>query len=60
MHCSLIRKDQLERMKRLGVILELQNAFMWDKADNVERNLGLAVANPCGAQPHGYRHPGYQ
>jgi predicted amidohydrolase YtcJ len=45
MHCSLIRKDQLERMKRLGVILELQNAFMWDKADNVERNLGLAVAN---------------
>jgi predicted amidohydrolase YtcJ len=45
MHCSLIRKDQLERMNRLGVILELQNAFMWDKADNVERNLGLAVAN---------------
>jgi predicted amidohydrolase YtcJ len=45
MHCSLIRKDQIERMKRLGVILELQNAFMWDKAENVERNLGLAVAN---------------
>jgi predicted amidohydrolase YtcJ len=45
MHCSLIRRDQLERMKRLGVILELQNIFMWDKAENVERNLGPEVAN---------------
>jgi predicted amidohydrolase YtcJ len=45
MHGSLIQRDQLERMKRLGVILELQNIFMWDKAENVERNLGAAVAN---------------
>lgn len=45
MHGSLIQRDQLERMKRLGVILELQNLFMWDKAENVERNLGTAVAN---------------
>ena len=37
MHCSLIRKDQLERMKRLGVILELQNAFMWTKQSRVKK-----------------------
>jgi len=45
MHGSLIQRDQLERMKELGVIIELQNIFMWDKAATVERNLGRKVAD---------------
>jgi hypothetical protein len=39
-HGSLIRRDQLERMKKLGVILQLQNAFLWEKGATIERNLG--------------------
>lgn len=42
---SLIRKDQLERMKRLGVILQIENMFMWDKAATVEKKMGAAVAH---------------
>jgi predicted amidohydrolase YtcJ len=45
MHGSMIQRDQLERMKKLGVIFELQNIFMWDKAANVERNLGRKNAD---------------
>lgn len=42
---SLIQRDQLERMKRLGVILQIENMFMWDKAGAVERHMGGAVAD---------------
>ena len=41
---SLIQRDQLKRMKRLGVVLHIQNMFMWDKGPAVERNLGAAMA----------------
>lgn len=44
-HGSLLHRDQLERAKRLGVIIETQNIFMWDKAATVERFLGTATAN---------------
>lgn len=44
-HGSLIRRDQLERMKKLGVILQLQNAFLWEKGPTIERNLGKEVAH---------------
>ena len=42
---SLIQPDQLQRMKKLGVILQMENMFMWDKAAAVERNLGTEAAN---------------
>jgi predicted amidohydrolase YtcJ len=44
-HASLIQPDQLERAKRLGVRIEVQNNFMWDKAATVERFMGKEVAN---------------
>ncbi len=44
-HASLIQPDQLERAKKLGVRVEVQNSFMWDKAATVERFLGKEVAN---------------
>lgn len=42
---NLAQRDQLERMKRLGLILQMENLFMWDKTEAVERNLGSAMAN---------------
>lgn len=42
---NLAQRDQLERMKRLGVILQIENLFMWDKTVAVEKNLGPAMAN---------------
>jgi hypothetical protein len=44
-HASLVQPDQLERAKKLGVRVEVQNNFMWDKAAAVERLLGKEVAN---------------
>jgi len=44
-HGSLIREDQLRRMKALGARLEAQNLFMWDKAATVEKFLGKDAAN---------------
>lgn len=44
-HASLIRPEQMERAKRLGVRADFQNVFMWDKAATVERFLGADVAN---------------
>jgi Predicted metal-dependent hydrolase with the TIM-barrel fold len=31
-HASLIRPEQMERAHRLGVRVDFQNVFMWDKA----------------------------
>jgi predicted amidohydrolase YtcJ len=39
-HGSLARRDQLERARALGVRLELQPAFLWDKAATIEKFLG--------------------
>ncbi len=44
-HASLIRPEQMERAHRLGVRIDFQNAFMWDKAATVERFLGRAIAD---------------
>jgi predicted amidohydrolase YtcJ len=44
-HASLMRPDQMERAKKLGVRVDLQNNFMWDKAATVERFLGKEKAN---------------
>ncbi len=44
-HASLMQRDQLERAKKLGVRVDLQNIFMWDKAATVERFLGRETAN---------------
>jgi predicted amidohydrolase YtcJ len=44
-HGSLIRPDQMERVRRLGVRVDFQNVFMWDKAATVERFLGKATAD---------------
>jgi len=44
-HASLIRPEQMERARRLGVRVDFQNVFMWDKAATVERFLGKATAD---------------
>lgn len=44
-HASLIRPEQMERAQRIGVRIDFQNAFMWDKAATVERFLGRATAD---------------
>src|ERR1700761_5506698 len=44
-HGSLIRPDQMERVRRLGARVDFQNVFMWDKAATVERFLGKATAD---------------
>jgi predicted amidohydrolase YtcJ len=44
-HASLIRPEQMERAYKLGVRIDFQNVFMWDKAATVERFLGRAVAD---------------
>lgn len=43
-HASLMQPDQMERAKKLGVRVEVQNNFMWDKAATVERFLGKGMA----------------
>jgi len=44
-HASLMQPGQMERAKRLGVRVDVQNNFMWDKAATVERFLGKEKAN---------------
>jgi predicted amidohydrolase YtcJ len=44
-HASLIRPEQMERAHSLGVRIDFQNIFMWDKAATVERFLGRATAD---------------
>lgn len=44
-HGSLILPEQMERAKALGVRVDFQNIFMWDKAATVERFLGKAIAD---------------
>jgi predicted amidohydrolase YtcJ len=44
-HASLIRPEQMERAHKLGVRIDFQNVFLWDKAATVERFLGRAVAD---------------
>jgi predicted amidohydrolase YtcJ len=44
-HGSLILPEQMDRAKQLGVRVDFQNVFMWDKAATVERFLGKAVAD---------------
>ncbi|MDB5519329.1 MAG: putative Amidohydrolase 3, partial [Tardiphaga sp.] len=44
-HASLIQPEQMERARRLGVRVDFQNVFMWDKAATVERFLGKATAD---------------
>ncbi|WP_257167407.1 amidohydrolase [Bradyrhizobium sp. SRS-191] len=44
-HASLIRPEQMERARALGVRVDFQNVFMWDKAATVERFLGRPTAD---------------
>lgn len=44
-HGSLIRPEQMDRAKTLGVRVDFQNIFMWDKAATLERFLGKGVAD---------------
>jgi predicted amidohydrolase YtcJ len=44
-HGSLITPDQIVRAKKLGVRVDAQNIFMWDKAATVERFMGPTLAN---------------
>lgn len=44
-HASLLQRSQMQQAKRLGVRLDPQNVFMWDKAATVERFLGADRAN---------------
>jgi predicted amidohydrolase YtcJ len=45
LHASLIHRDQMERAKALGVRIDAQSAFLWDKAATVARHLGKATAD---------------
>jgi predicted amidohydrolase YtcJ len=44
-HGSLIRLDQMERARRLGVRVDAQTSFLWDKAAVVAKYLGQATAD---------------
>ena len=44
-HGSLMAREQIVLAKQLGVRVDAQNVFMWDKAAAVERNMGAALAN---------------
>ena len=44
-HGSLMTREQIVRAKHLGVRVDAQNVFIWDKAAAVERNMGTALAN---------------
>jgi len=43
-HGSLMQKDQMERAKRLGVRVDAQSSFLWEKAATVSKYLGRATA----------------
>jgi predicted amidohydrolase YtcJ len=44
-HGSLMAREQIVRARQLGVRVDAQNIFMWDKAAAVERNMGSTLAN---------------
>jgi predicted amidohydrolase YtcJ len=44
-HGSLIRRDQMERASRLGVRVDAQTSFLWDKAAVVAKYLGQPTAS---------------
>lgn len=44
-HGSLMRRDQMERARRLDVRVDAQTAFLWDKAAAVARFLGKGNAD---------------
>ncbi len=44
-HGSLMQRDQMVRARQLGVRVDIQNVFMWDKAAAVKRFLGEQRAN---------------
>lgn len=44
-HGSLIQPDQMERARRLGVRVDAQSAFLWEKAATVAKYLGKATAD---------------
>jgi predicted amidohydrolase YtcJ len=43
-HGSLMQPDQMQRAKRLGVRVDTQSVFLWDKASTIARYLGEATA----------------
>ena len=44
-HGSLMQPDQMDRARRLGVRVDTQSAFLWDKAATIARHLGKATAD---------------
>ncbi|WP_459572031.1 amidohydrolase [Cupriavidus sp. 8B] len=44
-HGSRMRPDQMQRAHKLGVRVDMQNVFMWTKAETVARFLGKEVAD---------------
>jgi predicted amidohydrolase YtcJ len=44
-HGSLMRRDQMERARRLDVRVDAQTSFLWDKAATVARFLGRETAD---------------
>jgi predicted amidohydrolase YtcJ len=44
-HGSLICRDQMERARKLGVRVDAQTSFLWDKAAVVAKYLGQATAD---------------
>lgn len=44
-HGSLIQRDQMERARRLGVRVDAQSAFLWEKAAAVAKYLGKETAD---------------
>ena len=43
-HGSLIREDQMRRARVMGVRVDAQSVFLWDKAEAIARNLGRETA----------------
>ncbi|QYY34246.1 amidohydrolase (plasmid) [Cupriavidus pinatubonensis] len=44
-HGSLMTQEQMQRAKALGVRVDAQNVFMWDKAATVEKYMGTELAS---------------
>lgn len=44
-HGSLMQPDQMQRAKALGVRVDTQSAFLWDKASTIARFLGKQTAD---------------
>ncbi len=44
-HGSLMQPDQMDRAKAMGVRVDTQSAFLWDKAATIARHLGKATAD---------------